>query len=100
MTPFLNVSSLLLGLAAWGFGIAALRRSKISLTSFALCLLALIFQFLELTHRARIGDTSAILDTVGAVTMAAAVLSVGTMVLNVLAYLRGKSAAQGKDDGI
>lgn len=97
ITPFLNVSSLLLGLAAWGFGIAGLRRSKISLTSFALCLLALILQFLELTHRARIGDTSAILailDTVGAVTLAAAVLSVGTMVLNMLAYLRGK------DEGI
>ena len=97
ITPFLNVSSLLLGLAAWGFGIAALRRRRISLTSFALCLLALVFQLLELTHRAQIGDTSAILailDTVGAVTMAAAVLSAGTMVLNVLAYLRGK------DEGI
>lgn len=88
--PFLNVSSLLLGLAAWGFGIAGLRRSKISLTSFALCLLALIFQFLELTHRAQTGDVVAILDTVGAVAMAAAVLSAGTMVLNMLAYLRGK----------
>ena len=94
ITPFLNVSSLLLGLAAWGFGIAGLRRGKVSLTSFALCLLALIFQLLELTHRARICDTIAILDTVGAVTMAAAVLSAGTMVLNILAYLRGK------DEGI
>ena len=43
ITPFLNVSSLLLGLAAWGFGIAGLRRGNFSLTSFALCLLALIF---------------------------------------------------------
>ena len=90
ITPILNVSSLLLGLAAWGFGIAALRRSRISLTSFALCLLALVFQFLELTHRAQTGDVVAILDTVSAVTMAAAVLSAGTMVLNTLAYLRSK----------
>ena len=90
ITPLLNVSSLLLGLAAWGFGIAALRRRKISLTSFALCLLALVFQFAELTHRAQIGDVIAILDTVQAVTMAAAVLSAGTLFFNTLAYLRSK----------
>ena len=90
ITPLLNVSSLLLGLAAWGFGIAALRRRKICLTSFALCLLALVLQFTELTHRAQIGDVSAILDTVQAVTMAAAVLSAGTLFLNTLAYLRSK----------
>ena len=91
ISPILNVSSLLLGLAAWGFGIAALRRGKISLTSFALCLLALVLQFTELTHRAQIGDVSAILDTVRAVTQAAAVLSAGTLFLNTLAYLRSKA---------
>ena len=90
ISPILNVSSLLLGLAAWGFGIAALRRRKISLTSFALCLTALVFQFAELTHRAQIGDVIAILDTVQAVTMASAVLSAGTLFLNTLAYLRSK----------
>ena len=90
ISPLLNVSSLLLGLTAWGFGIAALRRGKISLTSFALCLLALVLQFAELTHRAQIGDVSAILDTVRAVTMAAAVLSAGTLFFNTLAYLSGK----------
>ena len=90
ITPLLNVSSLLLGLAAWGFGIAALRRGKISLTSFALCLTALVFQFAELTHRAQIGDVSAIFDTVGAVTLAAAVLSAGTVLLNTLAYLSSR----------
>ena len=90
ITPLLNVSSLLLGLAAWGFAIDALRRRKISLTSFALCLLALVFQFAELTHRAQIGDVIAILDTVQAVTMAAAVLSAGTLFFNTLAYLRSK----------
>ena len=90
ITPILNVSSLLLGLTAWGFGIAALRRGKISLTSFALCLTALVLQFMELTHRARIGDVSAILDTVGAVTLAATVLSAGTMLLNTLAYLSSR----------
>ena len=91
ITPILNISSLLLGLAAWGFGIAGVRRRQVSLTSFALCLLSLVLQFLELTHRAHIGDTSAILDTVGAVTLSAAVLSTITLFLNTLAYLRGKN---------
>ena len=91
ITPILNVSSLLLGLTAWGFGIAALRRGKISLTSFALCLTALVFQFAELTHRAQIGDVIAILDTVSAVTQAAAVLSAITLFLNTLAFLRSKA---------
>ena len=90
ITPFLNLSSLLLGLTAWGFAIAGLKRRRMSLTSFALCLLALVFQFAELTHRAQIGDVSAILDTVRAVTMASAVLSAGTLFLNTLAYLSGK----------
>ena len=90
ITPILNISSLLLGLAAWGFGIAGVRRRQVSLTSFALCLFSLVLQFLELTHRAHIGDTSAILDTVGAVTLSAAVLSTITLFLNTLAYLRGK----------
>ena len=98
ISPILNVSSLLLGLAAWGFAIAGLKRRRMSLTSFALCLLALVFQFAELTHRAQIGDVSAILDTVGAVTMAAAVLSAGTLLLNTLAFLRGKSTSHGKDE--
>ena len=90
ITPILNVSSLLLGLTAWSFAIAGIRRRKISLTSFALCLTALVLQFMELTHRARIGDVSAIFDTIGAVTLSAAVLSAGTMLLNTLAYLSSR----------
>ena len=91
ISPILNVSSLLLGLTAWGFAIAGLKRRRMSLTSFALCLLSLVPQFAELTHRAQSGDVSAILDTVGAVTQAAAVLSTGTLFLNTLAYLRSKA---------
>ena len=91
ISPILNVSSLLLGLTAWGFAIDGLNRRRMSLTSFALCLLSLVLQFSELTHRAQIGDTIAILDTVGAVTQAAAVLSAITLFLNTLAFLRSKA---------
>lgn len=87
--PFLNVSSLLIGLAAWGFGIRALRRGRVSLASFACCVLALVLQFVELTHRAQIGDASGILDTIRAVTLAAFTLAVGTVTLNTIARFRG-----------
>ena len=90
ITPILNVSSLLLGLAAWGFGILALCRRRVSLMSFVLCLLALVLQFAELTHRSAIGDTSAILDTICAVTLAAVTLAAGTVLLNTLAHFSGR----------
>ena len=90
ITPILNVSSLLLGLIAWALGARAVARRKVSLLSFGFCLLALVLQFAELTHRAEIGDTFAILDTVRAITLAAATLSAGTISLNALAARRGK----------
>ena len=57
---------------------------------FVLCLLALLLQLAELTHRAAMGDTSAILDTVCAVFLAAATLSAGTVLLNTLARFPGR----------
>ena len=86
----LNLSSLLLGLAAWSFGLSALLKGRMSLTSFVLCLLALLLQLAELTHRAAMGDTAAILDTVCAVSLAAATLSAGTVLLNTLARFPGR----------
>ena len=61
-----------------------------SLWSFVLCLLSLLLQFAELTHRSAIGDTAAILDTICAVTLAAVTLSAGTVLLNTLAHLTGR----------
>ena len=86
----LNLSSLGLGLMAWGFGLNALRKQRMSLWSFVLCLLSLLLQFAELTHRSAIGDTAAILDTICAVTLAAVTLSAGTVLLNTLAHLTGR----------
>ena len=42
ITPILNVSSLLLGLTAWGLGARAVARRRVSLLSFGFCLLALV----------------------------------------------------------
>lgn len=91
-TIVLNVSSLLLGLAAWGFGLNALRRQRMSLLSFVLCLLSMVLQFAELTHRAAVGDIHAILDTVCAVFWAAATLAAGTVFLNALAHFQGRKS--------
>lgn len=90
LTPILNISSLAIGLMAWGFGCAALARRRVSLRSFGCCLLSLALQFTELTHRAEIGDVIAILDTVRGVTIAAVTLSAGTLALNTAAHLRGR----------
>lgn len=90
ITPILNIGSLAIGLGAWGFGLLALKRRRISLLSFGCCLLALVLQFTELTHRAQTGDVVAILDTVRGVTLAAATLSAGTLILNTAAHLRGR----------
>lgn len=90
ISPILNVSSLLLGLTAWVLGARAVARRRVSLLSFGCCLLALVLQFAELTHRAEIGDISAILDTVRAITLAAATLSAGTISLNALAHLSSR----------
>lgn len=90
ITPFLNVNSLLIGLAAWFFGAIAVRNRRVSLCSFSCCALALVLQFLELTHRAQIGDVIAILDTIRPITLAALTLSTGTVLLNTIAWLRGR----------
>lgn len=90
ITPCLNISSLLLGLAAWGLGLNAIRREKISLSSFSCCGLAMLFQFYELRHRAQIGDVYAIVDTIGGICLAATVLLAGTVFLNLRALARGK----------
>ena len=90
MTPILNLASLALGLAAWALGIRAMARKRVSLGSFGCCLAALVLQFCELDHRAAIGDVSAILDTVHAITLAAVTLSAGTLGANTAAWLRGR----------
>ena len=90
ITPILNVSSLLLGLTAWVLGARAVARRRVSLLSVGVCLRALVLQFAELTHRAESGDISAILDTIRAITLAAATLSAGTISLNALAHLSGR----------
>ncbi len=90
LTPFLNLSSLILGLTAWALGIAACRRSQplCSFFSFTCCGLALVLQFFELRHRLALNDLSAVLDIYPAMATIAAVLLLGTVAVNALTLFR------------
>ena len=84
MYGILNLLSLLLGLASWALGIAALARkdARFSAAGFCLCAAALAGQIFYTQHLAAIRDWAAIEDTHGAVTAAAAVLLAGNVLLN------------------
>ena len=83
-----NVGSLALGLAAWGIAVAAIRANRreglLSAGSFACCCGALILQFLGIRTRVEHGDLSAVMDTIGATLTGAVVLSVVTVLLNLV----------------
>ncbi len=86
------VSSLTLGLLAWGFGTAAIKSKKdpysYSVISFSLCAVSLCFQFIQFENLLEIRDFAAIDDTIEGVIFGAGVLIGITIVLNVIAILR------------
>ncbi|MBQ8831221.1 MAG: helix-turn-helix transcriptional regulator [Oscillospiraceae bacterium] len=81
---------LILGLAAWGFGICAVmsvKYLKYSALSFAFCSAALVFPVFLLDMEVRMGDWSAVEDTIWAFDFVSASLLTGTILLNVFAFL-------------
>lgn len=92
MSMFHNLGSILLGLAAWALPLLYLmvgrRRGLFCGGSLALCALSLYLQLREVMYRTNIGDLSAVMDTINAVVLAANVLLVTTLVLNLLTLLR------------
>ncbi len=88
--------SFLLGLTAWGLGIGAIvwpRRRWFSFTSWLACALALLGQLAQVNVLLARADWSALMDTMGAVRFAAAVLTAVTAVLNGIAL--GRRADRG-----
>jgi len=86
-----NFLSLALGLAAWGFGIAAICKRGCPwwiLLSLTACGASLMNQLLEVRRRVDLGDWSALLDTMDTVVFAAGVLLAVTAALNLAAALR------------
>ena len=83
-----NVFSLVLGIIAWSLGFCVIKKRHkahgFSVLSFSLCVVSLFFQFLEIGNRVKVRDFTGIEDTIGAVILAAGVLSGITIVLNVV----------------
>ena len=99
LSPWLNLGSLLLGLTAWVLPVVSLFRAKtdrrrhgLTIASCISCILSLLLQLFEILHRVRIGDFSALDDTMWFVMLASVSLVIGTAVLNLIPYLAKRSA--------
>lgn len=96
LSMLINGVSLLCGVAAWVFAVLAILAPtaavayRHTVVIFGCCVTALVCQLLEIAHRAGAGDWAAIEDTVRAVLVAAVVLTVSTVALNVAALVRAK----------
>lgn len=92
---WMNPAALVLGLAAWGLGAAALFRRRrghgpvYSAGSFAACSGSLYLELLYQAHLADIEDVAAFLDTADAAALCAGVLLLGTLALNAAALAAG-----------
>lgn len=94
MSVYYSIGSILLGLAAWGIPYAARGKvrnfgglSKYVFLSFCCCVAALFLQFLEIRYRVQIRDFAGLMDTIGAIVVAAVVLIMGTFGMNGVVYL-------------
>lgn len=91
------MGSFVLGIISWIIPVIAIIRrnngckfNNFSLLSLSSCAIALLFQIFEIKHRVNIEDWSAIVDTIGAISVAAIILIVVTVLLNALATRIGK----------
>lgn len=96
---YLNILSLVMGLLAWGLPISILlmrniKRSLYSGLSLTACMIALYAQILYTNHLIQINDTIALLDTNDAVVFASKILIIGTIILNVLPYIKDRFMKQ------
>lgn len=91
-----DVMSIVLGLLAWGIGIAGIFRKRnrwCVFSSFTLCGGALVCQFYGFARLTKIGDWSSIEDTIHVAAACAVILLVVTVGLNLAATLRGNRRA-------
>lgn len=88
---FYTLASLLLGLLAWGLGIAAIvRRGRTGLVfgSLAACAVSLTVQFFEIAAQASEGDSAWFYDVTPTLATVAAILTIVTVALNAAALWR------------
>jgi cytochrome c oxidase subunit 4 len=91
----LNLGSLLFGLIAWTMPVICLtktnkaehrKRSIFPIASVSACAIALCLQISYQNHLVKIEDWSALMDTSNAATLVSAILLLGTLVLNLIAF--------------
>lgn len=96
LSSLFAMSALFLGLAAWILPVIALirgpGRTALPAVSLGACALSLLMVLFALAHMVSIGDLSALMDTIGAFRLAAAVLVVGALALNAWAWARSYAA--------
>ena len=89
--------SLMTGITAWVLGTCAVVGKKerkmhgFSVGSLSMCSIALVLQLIEIGRLVEKNDLSAVMDTIRAVNIAAMVLVVVTMLLNVVALVKCRS---------
>lgn len=96
MIGLLNLGSLVFGLLAWIFPIVSILKFKnkdhkywvvFSVISMGACAISLFFQILYNYHLVKIGDWSALMDTLGTIAFAASVLLIGTIIFNAITLI-------------
>ena len=90
----LNLSSILLGLAAIVFAIHSLQVKGCLIcctASLGMCGISILCQLFELKRLARIGDWAAVEDTLGARCFAGAGLLAVLLILHIAALVRGRN---------
>lgn len=93
MIGLLNVASLVLGLIAWILPVVILMRYEkhqhsnwiaLSILSIGACAISLFFQLFNSYLRVKVEDWNALIDIMGAKVSIAAVLLIGTIILNAI----------------
>lgn len=96
MIGLMNIGSLVLGLIAWVLPVLNLMQNHkhgnqkwvlYSMMSVMACAISLCFQIIYTNHLVNIEDWSAIMDTSGAVTFAASILLIITVLLNAITLI-------------
>lgn len=96
MTVLLNLGSLVLGILAWVLPIINLMRSRkhvhrnwvaLSIMSISASATSLYLQIIEINHRVKLADWSALMDTMGALAFVSAILLIVTIILNVMTLI-------------
>lgn len=97
---YYNLTSIGLGLVGWWLGMAGIAKKGCPwciFFSMTACGAALVTQFYRIDKLVQLGDWSDLLDTTGALATVASLLLIITVILNLIALLRGSKKGTSQD---